>query len=119
VTVIALDHVQLAMPKDEEARAREFYGDLLGMEEVAKPEPLAGRGGVWFERGPVKVHLGVESEFRPALKAHPGIVVDDREALVARLSAAGYEIVTGPEVFGQIQIYTNDPFGNRLELMQG
>ncbi len=69
--VTALDHVQLAIPPGREAAARAFYAGLLGIPEAPKPPNLTHRGGCWFERGALKVHLGIEVEFRPARKAHP------------------------------------------------
>ena len=84
-----LDHVQLAMPPGGEAPARAFYDGLLGLPEVPKPPNLAARGGCWFGRGPIQVHLGVEAEFLPARKAHPAFEVDDLDGLIARLSDAG------------------------------
>ena len=90
--VCAIDHVQLAMPAGEEARARDFYAGLLGLEEIAKPPELAGRGGAWFSNGAVTLHLGVEQDFRPARKAHPALLVEGLTTFVARLEAAGYPI---------------------------
>jgi catechol 2,3-dioxygenase-like lactoylglutathione lyase family enzyme len=114
----ALHHVQLAIPQGGEPEARAFFGDLLGMEEVAKPPALAARGGCWFASGGLELHLGVEDPFHPASKAHPGILVDDLDDVVARLGTAGYD-ATPDELFpGFRRAYTADPFGNRLEFLQ-
>jgi catechol 2,3-dioxygenase-like lactoylglutathione lyase family enzyme len=118
VHVRAIDHVQLAMPAGGEAAARAFYGDLLGLPEVPKPPPLAARGGCWFESGPVKLHLGVEQDFRPARKAHPALVVADLPALRRTLDGAGVEVVDGEPLDGQDRMFAFDPFGNRLELLE-
>jgi len=118
VRVTGIDHVQVAAPPGCEAEARAFYGSLLGLEELPKPEPLAARGGCWFRAGAQELHVGVEEPFAPARKAHPGLVVDDLEALVARLAGAGIEAAwdeTLPEVR---RCHVADPFGNRLELRQ-
>jgi catechol 2,3-dioxygenase-like lactoylglutathione lyase family enzyme len=116
--VVALDHVQLAMPPGREADARAFYTDLLGIPEQPKPRHLAKRGGCWFERGALKIHLGVEKDFVPALKAHPALVVEDLPALVASLKRAGHRVVEDEPLEGYDRVYANDPFGNRLELME-
>ena len=116
--VQSLDHIQLAMPPDREAEARAFYADLLGIPEVSKPSNLAHRGGCWFERGAVKVHLGVEADFHPARKAHPAFLVDDLAALLAVMAAAGCLIRTDEPLKGYERAYVDDPFGNRVELMQ-
>jgi catechol 2,3-dioxygenase-like lactoylglutathione lyase family enzyme len=116
--IVALDHVQLAMPAGGEAAARRFYRDLLGIPEQPKPAHLAARGGCWFERGALKVHLGVDKEFHPARKAHPAFLVEDLEALAAKLRAAGFEPKADEPLEGYDRLYVNDPFGNRIELMQ-
>lgn len=90
---LTLDHVQVAMPRGQEAAARDFYGRVLGLVEIPKPEPLASRGGVWFRCGTQQFHLGVEEDFRPAKKAHPAFYVHDLESLTRELEAAGYPVV--------------------------
>lgn len=116
--IYALDHVQLAMPPGQEEVARAFYGGLLGFHEVARPQNLAGRGGVWFDCCSVKLHLGVETEFRPARKAHPALLVHGLKALVTRLAAAGFDIVRDEPLAGFDRVHVSDPFGNRIELME-
>ena len=114
----ALDHLQLAMPRGGEEAARRFYRDVLGIPEVEKPPNLSVRGGCWFERGALKVHLGVEAEFRPARKAHPAFLVSDLPDLRRRLGSAGYELREDEPLQGYDRLYVDDPFGNRIELMQ-
>jgi len=116
--VVGVDHVQLAMPAGREAEARAFYSGLLGIPEIVKPPVLAARGGAWFESGRLKIHLGVDRDFRPAQKAHPGLLVSDLEALIERLRAAGLAIVDDEPLAGYLRVFVNDPFGNRLELME-
>ena len=116
--IVGIDHVQLAMPAGDEDRAREFYSGLLGIPEVQKPAALAQRGGAWFQKDQVKIHLGVESNFRPALKAHPALLVQDLPSLVRRLTGAGVEIVEDDGLPGYDRVYVSDPFGNRLELLE-
>ena len=117
-SVDGIDHVQLALPSGEEARAVEFYSGLLGIPEVPKPPHLAARGGCWFERGPLKVHLGVEQDFRPATKAHPALLVHGLPELVDRLRSAGVHVVDDEPLEGYDRVYVSDPFGNRLELLE-
>jgi len=114
----ALHHVQVAMPAGEEDRAEAFYAGVLGLQRIEKPAVLADRGGCWFRRGSVELHLGVEDPFRPARKAHPGVLVDDLDAVRARLAGSGAEIVDAPGFGGFRRFHTFDPFGNRLELME-
>lgn len=118
MTVYALDHVQLAMPPGEEARARAFYCDVLGLQEVPTPTDLLARGGVWFAAGTLKLHLGVEQDFRPARKAHPALLVRDLPALIERCEWAGYASTTDMPLPGYERVYISDPFGNRLELLE-
>ena len=117
-TVVGIHHVQLAMPAGGEAAARRFYSDLLGIPEVPKPPELARRGGAWFETADVRIHLGVEQDFRPAKKAHPGLLLDDLQSLCVRLREAGFEMMEAEPLDGYDHIYVHDPFGNRLELLQ-
>ena len=116
--VTGIHHVQLAMPLGGEAAARSFYSDLLGIPEVPKPVELARRGGVWFETATIRIHLGVEQDFRPARKAHPGLLVADLRMLAEQLTNAGYNVTDGEPMQGYEHLYVNDPFGNRLELLQ-
>ncbi|HVX21060.1 MAG TPA: VOC family protein [Acidimicrobiales bacterium] len=116
-TVTGLDHVQLAMPAGEEARAEAFYAGRLGLRRLPKPEPLASRGGCWFSNGAVTIHLGVEDGFRPARKAHPAVLVDGLDDLVAALSAAGLVVRPDTDLPGVRRCYVDDPFGNRIELI--
>jgi catechol 2,3-dioxygenase-like lactoylglutathione lyase family enzyme len=116
--VIGIDHVQLAMPAEEEVAARAFYSGLLGLLEIEKPEVLARRGGAWFQGGEAVIHLGVEAEFRPARKAHPALLVTELGAMVDRLEAAGVVVRQDAELPGYQRAFVKDPFGNRIELME-
>jgi catechol 2,3-dioxygenase-like lactoylglutathione lyase family enzyme len=118
MTVFGLDHVQLAMPAGREAEARLFYGRLLGIPERAKPPHLAKRGGVWFEKGSLKLHLGVDPDFRAARKAHPALLVRDLPNLAAALAHAGFPTKPDETLEGYDRVFVDDPFGNRIELME-
>lgn len=113
-----LDHVQLAIPIGGEDQARAFYHGVLGLTEVPKPGEMAARGGCWFENSSVKVHIGVEADFRPAKKAHPAFQVGDLDALSTVLSEGGWVVKPDSELTDYKRIFTEDPFGNRIELMQ-
>ena len=116
--ITAIDHVLLAMPAGREAEARAFYHGLLGVPEAPKPPNLAKRGGCWFERGSLKIHLGVEADFRPARKAHPAFIVEDLAILSDTLSKAGHPLKTDEPLEGYTRVFVDDPFGNRIELME-
>jgi catechol 2,3-dioxygenase-like lactoylglutathione lyase family enzyme len=113
-----IEHVQLAMPPGKESEARSFYESVLGIPEVSKPANLAKRGGCWFVRDALKIHLGVANDFRAARKAHPAFLVEDLPALKALIKAAGYGFEAAEPLAGYDRIYVNDPFGNRIELME-
>jgi catechol 2,3-dioxygenase-like lactoylglutathione lyase family enzyme len=115
--VIGLDHVQLAMPPGQESVAETFYRGVLGFVRIPKPEPMASRGGCWFSAGPVALHLGVEVDFRPARKAHPALVVHDLAALTSEAAAHGLEVRPNPDQPDGTGCYIDDPFGNRIELI--
>ena len=106
------------MPPGMESAARDFYEGVLGIPEVPKPPHLAKRGGVWFERGALKIHLGVEADFRPARKAHPALLVIDLESLIVRLKERNIKVIEDDPLEGYLRVYVADPFGNRIELME-
>ncbi len=117
--ITSLDHVQLAIPQGGEPAAKQFYGRLLGMEELPKPKALAARGGCWFASGSAVIHLGVEQPFTPAKKAHPALITSDLDGLESTLTAAGYECGRADgEIPGIRRFHTQDPFGNRVEFQQ-
>ena len=117
MSILTLDHVQLAMPPGREDEARAFYSGILGMAEDPKPAVLAARGGVWFSAGSARLHLGVETPFHPARKAHPAFVVTDIDGLARALDAAGARVDWDTAIPGLRRFYTDDPFGNRVELI--
>src|SRR4051812_544993 len=106
------------MPAGREAEARAFYQGMLGIPEVKKPAVLTKRGGCWFERGALKIHLGVEADFRPARKAHPALLVKDLQVLIARLKQHNHLVIDDDPMEGYRRVYVADPFGNRIELME-
>jgi catechol 2,3-dioxygenase-like lactoylglutathione lyase family enzyme len=115
--MLAIDHVQIAMPAGGEAAARAFFGALLGLAEIPKPADQAARGGCWFVAGGLQLHLGVEADFRPALKAHVALRTGDLEVLRQRLAAAGHAIRSDTAIEGRARFFTVDPFGNRIEFI--
>jgi catechol 2,3-dioxygenase-like lactoylglutathione lyase family enzyme len=121
MTIVGLDHVQVAAPPGCERDARGFYGGLLGLEEIVKPEPLASRGGAWFALGAggQQLHVGVEEDFAPARKAHAALAValGGLEVLAERLVEAGCEVRWDSSIQGVARFYVDDPWGNRLELV--
>ena len=120
MSVVLLDHVQLAMPAGRESEARTFYAGVLGIPEMPKPASLNERGGCWFVQGDLKIHLGVDPDFRPARKAHPAFIVRDLNLLKATLleKEAGHQFRPDNELADYDRIYVDDPFGNRIELME-
>ena len=115
----ALDHVQIAAPPGCEPQARWFFGDLLGLPEVEKPEALRGRGGAWFALGDQQLHIGVADPFMPARKAHPAIRVaaDDLDALAQRIAGHGLAVTWDDGLAGSRRFYCDDPWGNRIEIL--
>jgi catechol 2,3-dioxygenase-like lactoylglutathione lyase family enzyme len=121
VSLTAIDHVQLAAPPGCELEARRFYGELLGLRELPKPEPLKSRGGVWFAVGPAQqLHIGIETGHTPVRKAHPAFAALDADALHALavdLDAAGHPVRWDDDLPGTKRFYVDDPWGNRIELL--
>jgi catechol 2,3-dioxygenase-like lactoylglutathione lyase family enzyme len=106
------------MPAGGEDAARQFYNGILGIGETLKPPHLAKRGGCWFERDDLKIHIGVEADFRPARKAHVALLVTGLAELREILEACGYTLKDDEPLAGYRRIYVDDPFGNRIELME-
>jgi catechol 2,3-dioxygenase-like lactoylglutathione lyase family enzyme len=119
VPEVSLDHVQIAAPVGCEAAARRFFGELLGLPEIEKPEPLRARGGAWFALGDRQLHVGVEADFEPARKAHVGLRLGTTEldALAERLAAAGAPVTWDETLPGDRRFYSEDPWGNRIEFL--
>lgn len=117
--IIGLDHVQVAAPIGSESAARRFYGGLLGLTELEKPEALRSRGGVWFACGAHQLHVGVTQEFSPATKAHPALRVrlTDLDPIAEQLTAAGSPVQWDNAIPDTRRFYTADPWGNRIELI--
>lgn len=116
--ITAVDHVQLAAPPGSEPALRAYYTGVLGMTELTKPPVLAGRGGCWFAAGGAVLHLGIEEDFRPARKAHPGLRVTGIHAFAQRLRDRGAEVVWDYDLPGHERFYCQDPVGNRLEFLE-
>lgn len=119
VQIIGLDHVQVAAPRGSEGAARRFYGGLLGLAEVEKPEGLRDRGGVWFACGIHQLHIGVTDHFSPATKAHPALRVrlTELDLMAEGLEEAGATVQWDDSITGTRRFYTADPWGNRIELI--
>ncbi|WP_417593358.1 VOC family protein [Parasphingorhabdus sp.] len=115
--ITGLHHVQLAMPEAGEEQAREFYSELLDIPERTKPATLQSNGGCWFEKEQVRVHLGIERDFRPAKKAHPAFQASDFHNLMEKLKNAGYRIQSAEPLDHHSRFFVNDPFGNRIEFI--
>ena len=119
MSIVGLDHVQMVAPPGCETHARRFFGDLLGLLEIEKPEALTGRGGVWFRVGAQQLHVGIEQDFTPARKAHPALHVEAAalDSLAERLEDAGATVAWDAAIPGIRRFYTEDPWGNRIELL--
>jgi catechol 2,3-dioxygenase-like lactoylglutathione lyase family enzyme len=119
VRAITLDHVQVAAPEGCEEQARHFYGELLGLAEIPKPEPLRPRGGVWFGVGDRQLHIGVDPDFSPARKAHPAFRLTPAELqpLARRIAEAGWPVRWDTELPDVHRFFCEDPWGNRVELL--
>jgi len=115
----AIDHVQTAIPVGGETVARAYYGGVLGLSEIAKPAAMAARGGCWFAVGDRQLHLGVEADFRAAKKAHVALATDHLPALRGAIGTAGYACFADDPVDGRARFFTHDPFGNRIEFIEG
>jgi catechol 2,3-dioxygenase-like lactoylglutathione lyase family enzyme len=113
-----IDHIQLAAPENCEHEVRRFYVEMIGLEEIPKPENLRGRGGCWFQFGPQEIHVGVQKDFVPATKAHPGLLVEGLEEFRNSLVIKGLQIKEDAPINGRSRFFVSDPFGNRIEFLE-
>ena len=118
LSLLRIDHLLIAAPEGCEAAAREFYGGILGMAEIEKPERLRTRGGCWFQCGEHQLHIGVDKDFRPAKKAHPAFAVEKLDALREKLHRHNYRVIDDQNLPGARRFYSEDPWGNRLEFLE-
>ncbi len=116
--ITAIDHIQVAAPQGAEAAARNYYGTILGMDELEKPPVLRARGGCWFQCGGQQIHIGIENEFRPAKRAHPALRVSNFDELRSRLLSEGFEVRDSSEIPGTRRFFSDDPWGNRIEFVE-
>jgi len=113
-----IEHVQISAPEGCEVAAREYYGPILGLEEIEKPRPLRHRGGCWFRRADQQVHIGVERNFQPDKKAHPALAVSDLHNLRETLSDQGYVVIEDDSIPEAHRLYSEDCWGNRIEFVE-
>ncbi|AZB42634.1 glyoxalase [Bacillus sp. FJAT-42376] len=115
---IKMDHVQICVPSHEEAAARAFYLDLLGFNEIPKPDSLKGNGGFWCSAGAIEVHIGLEEMDPVTSKRHPAFEIGNLDAARILLENAGVGIKEEKPIPGRDRFSFADPFGNRIELLQ-
>ena len=118
MAILSIEHVQVAIPVGGEERARAFYAGILGFVEVEKPAAMAKRNSIWFTAGSVSLHLGLEPDFHPAKRAHPALIVDTMDQILAACENAGLVVKPDVSFNGFRRVHVFDPFGNRLELME-
>jgi catechol 2,3-dioxygenase-like lactoylglutathione lyase family enzyme len=112
-----IDHVQVCIPPGAEPQAREFYGRVLGLEEIEKPAALKENGGLWFRVADIQLHVGVEEPVAPS-KRHPAFEVEDAPAVRSYLEGRGVRTRDETPVPGTVRFSLYDPFGNRIELLE-
>lgn len=122
--VKSLDHITLVV-KDLE-RSRQFYVDLLGMQEVDRP--AFSFAGKWFQAGRTQIHLilehdqsgpaGVGGEPISSRGHHFALAVEDAHAAAEVLKEQGVPLVSGPKERpdGAVQVFLGDPDGHLVEL---
>ena len=115
----AVHHAQISIPVGKEDEARAFYCGVLGLQEIPKPESLAGRGGFWVELDDQQIHFGTEDGVeRAKTKAHVAYLVDDLQHWRQRLTDNGCSVNDGIPIPGYDRFEFRDPFGNRVEFLE-
>ena len=122
MAIVSLQHVQMIVPASQAGEAKRFYGELLGLEEMPRPQSLsdAGRTGAWYRIGDQELHLRFETDpvGEPGLSdGHPALITSDLDGLRKRLSAAGCELDKAIPIEGRARFFARDPGGNRIEFL--
>jgi catechol 2,3-dioxygenase-like lactoylglutathione lyase family enzyme len=117
IKIKRLDHVQLCVPRGAEARAREFYGGLLGLKEIEKPEVLRANGGMWYEIADVQLHIGVEDS-QTKSKRHPAFEVENVAGVRKFLEEHNVRTRDERDIEGVRRFSFFDPFDNRIEFLE-
>jgi catechol 2,3-dioxygenase-like lactoylglutathione lyase family enzyme len=113
-----LHHVNVVVPPGATAAVVPFYAGVLGLRQASKPTEGVAQTGAWFDIDDTsQVHVS-EREGSPHPQSHFGLVVDDFDAVLARLSAAGAGWEDQPAIFGGRRGFTRDPVGNRIEILE-
>jgi catechol 2,3-dioxygenase-like lactoylglutathione lyase family enzyme len=118
--IVGLDHSFLTIQGGGEDAARRFYGEVLGFEEIQRPEGLQRSGGVWFQAGGQELHHGTDDAHLPPNRPHPGFRVGssvELDEVAERLTSNRYDVEWDERIEGRRRFYTRDPFGNRIELL--
>lgn len=116
-----LHHVNVTVPKSFEEESKHFYGVVMGLKEVPKPETSRGRGGAWYQLAEMQLHLSIEDALGEncVSKRHVCYTVSDLAEAEARFRRAGVEIIPDDlPTPGWSRFYVRDPGGNRLEIAQ-
>jgi len=116
--ISTIDHVQMTVPRAQEAECLAFYRSVLGLKEIPKPEELRSRGGAWFEVGSLQFHIGVDAEPSPTSKRHVCFLVPDLARAKQAVQAHGTPIEEEGTAEGLHRFFVRDPAGNRIEIGQ-
>ncbi|HEY5625900.1 MAG TPA: VOC family protein [Dehalococcoidia bacterium] len=122
MAIVSIQHVQVIVPDGLADEARRFYGELLGLDEMPRPDSLsgAGRTGAWYRIGEQELHLRFEPDpaTEPGLSdGHPALITSDLDGLRSRLASAGFELEAAIPIEGRARFFTRDPGGNRIEFL--
>jgi catechol 2,3-dioxygenase-like lactoylglutathione lyase family enzyme len=116
-----LHHVNVTVPRSLEQAAKHFYGVVMGLQEVPKPESSRGRGGAWYQLDRLQLHLSLEDglDENCISKRHVCYTVADLAEAEEQFRNAGVEILPDDlPTPGWSRFYVRDPGGNRLEIAQ-
>jgi catechol 2,3-dioxygenase-like lactoylglutathione lyase family enzyme len=114
--VFHVHHVQLPVPVGGLPQARSFYERALGLREL-RHVTLDRPGTLHFSLGWQRLDLTEGFYTGVAPQAHLALEVSDAAGLAVRLRAAGF-VVDDSALRDSGRFYAEDPFGNRLELIE-
>lgn len=121
IGITQLHHVQIFVPREAEQATRKFYGEILGLQEIPKPEVFHKNEGGWYQHGPNQLHVSLlrHPEDNQGSQRHICYMVADLAEAEKTMREAGVEILPDDRPFdGWTRFYVRDPGGNYIEIAQ-
>lgn len=115
LNVTHIDHVSVLITDIE--RSRQFYRDVLGLKEIAKPRTF-DFVALWFDLGNQQLHLLLKDRPDTRSPRHFALRVKDVPAARAYFRERDIPLDETTVIPGADRFFVHDPDGNRIEIIQ-